>query len=403
MDKQNYEVLLLNVLLTHFDKQEHIFRHTNEDFFQDITCLTIYRTAKKIFEEKEVVTNVDIYERDKSLYSPLWEILKETLGYKCMTDIYIKRLYDKAIERKIADAKTTAEIQAIDEFKNKYELKGSLIKHISADTENFMEKYEQRKKKIITTGYSKLDEIIGSFMGGDYIALGGGTGSGKTAFALNLANLLCFQDKQVLYFSLEMPLEQLQNRLVCLNLGLNANKLRGLTFTDKELNEFQNGLKGLKDWSLNIVCDYDLTLDKMKSYAEEQKKKKGLDFIILDYLGLMSGFGNKSLYEKTTILSRHIKLLASDLDVPILVLVQLNRNTSERQDKRPQLSDIRESGAIEQDADFVLFTYRDFDNEKSYTNLKEMQILVAKNRHGINRKNVILDFDLQTQLIKERW
>lgn len=398
----DYEILLLNVLLTYYEKQEHIFYYTCEDYFQDITNREIYKIARKIFEKNNIVTNVDIYETDHSLNMPLLDILKEQIGYKSMTDIYIRKLYEKCLANKIAEAKTIEEIKQLDEFKNRYELKGSLIKHISDDTENFIQRYEERKKKIITSGYASLDKIVGSFMGGDYIALGGGTGSGKTAFALNLANMLCFQEKQVLYFSLEMPLEQLQNRLICLNLGLNANRLRGLTFSSEELKIFENGLKGLKDWTLNIVCDYDLTLDKMKTYAKEQKKKKGLDFIILDYLGLMSGFGNKSLYEKATMLSRNIKLIASEFDVPILVLVQLNRNTKDRQNKRPVLSDIRESGAIEQDADFVFFTYREFFDNPSISK-RDLQIIVAKNRHGENDTSVLLDFDLQTQLIKERW
>ena len=114
----------------------------------------------------------------------------------------------------------------------------------------------------------------------------------------------------------------------------------------------------------------------------------------------MQGNNNKSLYEKSTIISRNIKLIATEMNVPILVLVQLNRDIKNRDDKRPKLSDIRESGAIEQDADMVLFAHREavYNNN---ANANELEIIIAKNRHGSNNKIVKLNFDLTTQNISE--
>ena len=137
----------------------------------------------------------------------------------------------------------------------------------------------------------------------------------------------------------------------------------------------------------------------MHTYLQKGKEK-GLNFAIIDYLGLINGYESKTLYEKTTLISRRIKQYAGEFDIPILVLVQLNRDLKNRQEKRPQLSDIRESGAIEQDSDFVLFAHREgYYNQEVSQN--ELEIIIAKNRHGANNKIVKLNFDLNTQLITE--
>jgi replicative DNA helicase len=209
------------------------------------------------------------------------------------------------------------------------------------------------------------------------------------------------QDKTVLYFSLEMPLDQLQNKFVCIQEKLNANKYRSFGFNLVEMGKYLEGLQGLKQWNLYTVCDFNLTPEKMRAYIEKQKKKK-LDFVILDYLGLMSGYANKSNYERITLFSRKIKLMAGEFNVPILVLVQLNRDLKQRQDKRPVLSDIRESGAIEQDSDFVLFAHREgyYDRSKPQN---DFNLIVAKNRHGEANRILDFDFDLETQTISEKW
>lgn len=395
------EACLLNVMFTYHDKQGYIFSNADPTFFQNPVYAEIFKIAQKQFEENGIATNVTVFNANKRLNSIITEVCSEPFASGCLISHYCKELYKRRLNELIAEAKSEEQLEEVKEFKRKYGTLEYKIKHISDSVDDFEELYKRKQKHSVTTGYMALDDKIGSFMGGDYIALGGCTGMGKTAIALNIANMLCLQDKKVLYFSLEMTLEQLQNRFTCMVMGLDGRKFRSFGFSKDEMEKYKNGLKGLKDWNLDVVCDFSLTPEKLKIYAENQKKK-GLDFIILDYLGLMSGYGNKSLYEKMTNLSRQIKLIATELEIPILVLVQLNRDMKNRQEKRPVLSDIRESGAIEQDADYVLFAYRDaMYNPMAAAN--DLEIIIAKNRHGENNAIAKLDFDLKTQTIKDKW
>jgi replicative DNA helicase len=395
------EACLINVLLTHHDKQGYIFDNCEATFFKDAQLSRIFEIAASIYAQNGCATNVDVFEKDRSLGDTISAVITQPIAYASMTSYYCKKLYERRLEALISEAKSENELEAVKEFKRKYATLDYKIKHISDGVEDFEEKYTKKQKNSVMTGYSALDEKIGSFMGGDFIALGGCTGMGKTAVALNIANMLCLQDKKVLYFSLEMTLEQLQNRFVCMVMGLDGRKFRSFGFNKQEMELYKTGLKGLKEWNLDVVCDFALTPEKMKIYAENQKRK-GLDFIILDYLGLMSTSGNRSLYEKMTLLSRQVKLIATELEIPILVLVQLNREMKNRAEKRPVLSDIRESGAIEQDADYVLFAYRDWMyNPQASQN--DIEIIIAKNRHGENNVIAKLDFDLKTQTIKDKW
>jgi len=380
------------------DKQGYIFENCDGTFFNNPLYANVFRIAKDVYTKRGIVSNVDVVAEDTRLNETVTTLMIEPPGFASMISVYCRKLYEQRLNELIAQSKTEKDIAYIQDFKQKYATLDYKVKHISSGADKARERYYKGRSNLMSTGYVALDEKIGSFMGGDYIALGGGTGMGKTAIALNIANMLCMQDKKVLYFSLEMPLEQLQSRFVCMVMGLECHKFRSFDFTEEEMDTYIKGLNGLKEWNLDIVCDFNLTPEKMKIYAENQKKK-GLDFIILDYLGLMNGYGNKSLYEKATNISRQIKLIATELEVPILVLVQLNRDLKNRPDKRPILPDIRESGAIEQDADFVLFAYRDcVYNSDSDPN--ELEIIIAKNRHGESNTVAKLDFDLKTQVIR---
>ena len=394
---------LLYILFTSEEQQGFLIRNLKPDFFENSINSEIFKVAKRMYEEGKGIDATLLNEelRSDTVTNQLADIILQDFVPSVMAKPYAEKLFKNYFEKRVKYAKTESEFKEVQELKNSFLFDDEKILHISYDTENFSERYQNKQNTAVYTLYSQLDSCIGSFMGGDYIALGAATGMGKTTLALNIARRICMQEKTVLYFSLEMPLDQLQNKFVCIEQKLNANKFRSFGFNLCEMEKYLKGLDDLKQWNLYTVCDFNLTPDKMRSYIEKQKKKK-LDFVVLDYLGLMSGYANKSSYERITLFSRKIKLMAGEFNVPILVLVQLNRELKNRQDKRPQLSDIRESGAIEQDADFVLFAHREWYYDRSKPQ-NDFNLIIAKNRHGESNKILNFDFDLATQTIDEKW
>ena len=395
----NLELNILNLMLNE-TKQSYIIENLDKRYFEDTINSVIFECAKELYYNGNFVDLVLLGQtlQNNDANERLIETT-EVYPLTVNTEKYCKLLADRYFDKLIQNAKTKKDLKQIDSLKENLKFEEIKIKQIAEGSENFEERYLKKSETAIKTNWLKFDNSIGSFMGGDYIALGGSTGTGKTSLALNLAMQFCKQGKSVLYFSLEMPLEQIQNRVVCMSQGLNALKYRTFGFNFDEMQLYKQGLKYLKEWKLNVVCDYGLTCEKMKNYIRQQKRKE-LDFVIIDYLGLIQGYNNKSLYEKSTNISRNIKLIATELNIPILVLVQLNRNLKERQDKTPVLSDIRESGAIEQDADFVLFAHRQGVYNKE-VDPKILELVIAKNRHGESNKAIKLYFDIETQKIKE--
>lgn len=401
------EEKLLYILLNHPVKSSFIFSNCIKEVFSDYLNQRIFEIASDLWAEKmpispEIIcTKLTKNEREK-ITLRLFDIQASCFAVSPQCSLYCRLLFEKYLEKCYKSINTEDDFKKISDLKSKFSFDESETDtHISASINTLISDYIKEKTNAITSLYSKIDDCLGSFMAGDYIVVGAATSMGKSTFALNLARNVCIQDKNVLYFSLEMPLEQIQNKLICMQEGLAANKYRSSGFSLLEWEKFKKGAEDLKQWQLHVICDYGLTPEKMHQYLTCQKEK-GLDFVIVDYLGLMGGYSTKSLYEKTTYLSRNMKLLAGEFQVPVMCLVQLNRDSKTRQDKRPQLSDIRESGAIEQDADVVLMLHREgyYNPNVSARNL---EVWVSKNRHGESNKVIMLDFDLQTQLISEKW
>ena len=209
---------------------------------------------------------------------------------------------------------------------------------------------------------------------------------GKTAFVLNIAQYMAFKkDKAVAIFSLEMSREQLMNRLLSMESKVDSQHLRTGNLKDDEWSKLIESAGMIGESRLMIDDTPGISIGEMRSKCRKYKLEHGLDIIIIDYLQLMSGSGkssSESRQQEISDISRSLKALARELNVPVVALSQLSRAVEQRTDHRPMLSDLRESGAIEQDADVVMFIYRDDYYNKDSENKGIAEIIIAKQRNG---------------------
>ena len=213
----------------------------------------------------------------------------------------------------------------------------------------------------ITTGFSKLDEMTSGMQKSDLIILAARPAMGKTAFALSLARNAAVKGKaSVMIFSLEMAKEQLTQRLLSMESKVDLQTLKTGRLERRDWDDLNVALDILSNSNIHIDDTAGISIMEMKSKCRRLKAEAGLDLVIIDYLQLMNPEGKAdSRTQEISVISRNLKLLARELDCPVLVLSQLSRAPEQRTDHRPMLSDLRESGSIEQDADIVIFLYRD--------------------------------------------
>ena len=248
----------------------------------------------------------------------------------------------------------------------------------------------------LSTGLVELDKITSGFRKGNLIILAGRPGMGKTSFVISVLRELVYrQGKSCLLFSLEMSKEEMAQSLLSASTFISNRVLcNGEDIPDSEYKKLAYFASEYMDKKLHIYNKTQLTISNINSICRSIKAKHGLDFVVIDYLQLLQGSTGtrRSRYEEVSEISRGLKMLAGELDVPILVLSQLNRKVEDRDNKRPFLYDLRESGSIEQDADIVMFLYRqkyyeDLSSRKDTTDIDEKyhesaEIIVAKNRRG---------------------
>lgn len=236
----------------------------------------------------------------------------------------------------------------------------------------------------IPTGLADLDKLLGGLQRSDMVVMAGRPGMGKTSLALSIALQAARQyQKRVAIFSLEMSDEQLVQRLVSAETGIDSQRLRLGNIKADEWPTFYQAIRLLSETSIFIDDTPAISALELRSKARRLHAEHGLDLLIVDYLQLMSG-GSRSenRQQEISFISRSIKGLARELNIPILALSQLSRQVESRADKHPMLSDLRESGSIEQDADVVLFIYRDevYNPDTEFPNIAE--IIVGKHRSG---------------------
>ncbi|NLC34056.1 MAG: replicative DNA helicase [Erysipelothrix sp.] len=246
------------------------------------------------------------------------------------------------------------------------------------------------------TGYGDLDNITSGFQRGDLIILAARPSVGKTAFALNVGvNMALYNDLPTAIFSLEMPAEQLMSRILTFESEIKGTKLRdGTLRSDTEWNKLYEAANRVKEAKIFIDDSPSLRISDIFSKCRKLKAEHDLGVIIIDYLQLMESNKNaESRQQAVSEISRAFKGLARELDVPVIALSQLSRSVETRADKRPMLSDLRESGAIEQDADIVMFLYReDYHSLEEEADRQDTDVIIAKHRNG-SLADVKLVFD----------
>lgn len=236
----------------------------------------------------------------------------------------------------------------------------------------------------IATGFDELNKRTGGFHGGELILIAGRPGMGKSSFAVNIAEHVSINDKRtVAIFNLEMPKEQIVNRIICSQASVNTGKLRNGEINSDDWEKIGEVVNRVASAPLYIDDTASVTVSQIRAKCRRLKQTKQLALIIIDYLQLMQSSGRpESRQQEISEISRSLKILSKELDVPVIALSQLSRASESRSDKRPMLSDLRESGAIEQDADMVMFLYRDDYYNKDSEEKNIAECIVAKHRNG---------------------
>ncbi|MFV9509408.1 replicative DNA helicase [Ligilactobacillus salivarius] len=294
----------------------------------------------------------------------------------------------------------SAERQIMDVSERRNRSRFREIKDVLNETLSDIDRLSQQSEDItgLPTGYREFDKMTAGLQPDNLIILAARPAVGKTAFALNIAqNVATSTDTSVAIFSLEMSAESLVNRMLCAEGSINANHLRTGQLDEGEWQNLIVAMGALSNTSIFIDDTPGIKMAEIRAKCRRLAKEKGnLGLVVIDYLQLIEGSNKESRQQEVSEISRQLKKLAKELSVPILALSQLSRGVEQRQDKRPVLSDIRESGSIEQDADIVAFLYRDDyyergeskseedgdDQDSLNQDVGEVELIIEKNRAG---------------------
>ncbi|PRM87391.1 replicative DNA helicase [Aliarcobacter cryaerophilus] len=355
-------------------------------------------------------------------------VLLEILSANPITNTaaYVKEIKDASVKRELATLATTIKKVAIEDEISANEaldtIQGELYKistnsatselkdmqTVTSDTLAYIEKMKKLGNKYLigqTTGFEALDKKTTGFNEGDLVIIAARPAMGKTALVLNMALKNVEQKKGVIFFSLEMPAEQLMLRMLAAKTSIPLQNLRKGDMDDKEWSILSAAFDDLNSKKLFVDDGGSININQLRARVRKlaQIQENNISLVIIDYLQLMQGLGNKDRHQEVSDISRGLKMLARELKIPIVALSQLNRGLENRPDKRPMLSDLRESGAIEQDADIIMFVYRDDvykqrdearkekeakDKGEDYKSkfidkpIEEAEIIIGKQRNG---------------------
>ena len=382
----------------------------SQDFYRDVHRI-IFEAMEHLHRENkeiDVITLPDELKRMKKLddVGGLEYVLNlpNLVGSAANIEYYANIVAEKALARNLISTCTELTTEAYDGQKETEALLDDAERRILqlSDTKNrgdfasvgavvevtldkITKLYENKAGLTgLPTGFRDLDRMTSGLQPSDLILVAARPSMGKTAFTLNIAqNVGVRQHKTVAFFSLEMSQEQLVQRLLCQIAHIDSQKLRtGQLNSDEEWTRLTDACDKLYESPIYIDDTPGISVAEMRSKARRLKSEHGLDLIIVDYLQLMQGRNAESRQQEISEISRSLKALARELKVPLIALSQLSRSVESRQDKRPMLSDLRESGALEQDADIVSFLYREDYYDKETENQHITEVILAKHRNG---------------------
>ena len=379
------------------------------DFYNDLhrKIFNAIRTLFSLNKPIDLLTVTETLETsenvDAEIIKYIASIYANNEGLSSNQDTYIDILKEKSILRSLAEFSDEIKALSLEDkspAKNVLEkaekglfeisqggLRNSLtaLDVIMSDTVQTIMKRVQNRGELsgVTTGFTDLNSLLGGFQKSDLVLLAARPSMGKTALAVNLAVNAAKAGKKVAMFSLEMSKTQIGQRILASFAQMNLSSLFKGELEGQDLVNLITASNELSKYSLHIDDTAAISLIELKAKLRRLKMEEGLDLVVVDYLQLMTtGERIENRVQEISQISRGLKAIAKELDVPVLALSQLSRALEQRPDKRPKLSDLRESGAIEQDADIVMFLYRDYVYNKETENPNLAEVIVSKHRNG---------------------
>ena len=384
-------------------KPEDFYREDNKFIYQAIINLYNRGEPIDIITVKAELTSMQKFEAVGGI--EYLATLPDKVPLVANADKYIKIVEEKSILRQLIKAANEiqslgyAQNEEIDNIVDQSEKmifnimqgknqKGyTQIKDVLVETFAELEKLYNQKETItgVPTGFADLDYKTAGLHNSDLILIAARPAMGKSAFALNIATYAAINTKKpVVIFNLEMSKEQLVNRMLCSEAMVDSNKIRTGKIDEEDWIKLATALGPLSEAPIYIDDTPGISVAEIRAKCRKLKLEKNIGLVVIDYLQLIQGSGkrNASREQEISEISRSLKILAKELDVPVIALSQLSRAAEARQDHRPMLSDLRESGAIEQDADIVMFLYRDdyYNPDSEKKNIAE--VILAKHRAG---------------------
>ena len=406
------EQAVLGSMLTDKDAVSAAIEILKEDDFYREDNKLIYRAILNLYNRAEPVDIITLKSELTSMgkFDAVGGLeyladLPEKVPTTANVERYIKIVEEKAILRnliktaneiislgydpteEVENIMDSAEKKIFDIMQSKNQKGYSPIKDVLVDTFSQLEVLYNQKQHItgVPTGFADLDYKTAGLHGSDLILLAARPAMGKTAFALNIATNAAVRAKvPVAIFSLEMSKEQLVNRVLCGEAMVDSNKVRTGKLDEQDWAKLASALGPLSESEIYIDDTPGISVMEIRAKCRKLKLEKNIGLVVIDYLQLIQGSNKRggSREQEISEISRSLKILAKEINVPVIALSQLSRAPEQRPDHRPMLSDLRESGAIEQDADIVMFLYRDdyYNEDSDKKNIAE--VILAKHRAG---------------------